>query len=450
MTSKPTTTTAEIHYDDEKLHSSVEVAGEFSNWSPLALSNSEPSTKYSTTVKDLIPGKNYMYKFIIDGTWMLASDGRPITDDDESNVNHFLVAPALKKEESTAPAVATTTENLTSVPATDISSKPEDTDEEKSTVKKTASDAEEEPEAVASTKPLAKDETPAPSAVAADVKPVDKALPVTETKQPEVSTKPESIKKPEPELAVPVKEAAPLEKAKAIEPIAVAAVPATSVSAVPSSNPTISAAGEETTTPDEALNPTAKTVKPTNPTEPVKPAEPVKPVEQAKPVEDLPKEGLAYALTVTDDAAPASDADPAAAALDASAVAPFTNNVVSELPPVAATTQEATTNDSVSRNSSRSVKSPLSTDTSTGKDADGQSHHTYFNQQEQETKLDTASAAPATTSPTTTTTTAGAAPNTTAAETGSGNGAGHASGGADDHKRSWLSRLFSFIARLFK
>jgi hypothetical protein len=429
-TSKPNTTTAEIYYDDENLHSSVQVAGEFSSWDSLPLSNTESSTKYSTVVKDLIPGHSYMYKFIVDGEWILASDGRPITDDDESNVNHFLVAPALEEE----------------------SSKPEDADEEESFVKETAFDAEEEPEALAPTIPLDQGETlvSAPPASSAKVATVDKALAVAETKQPEVSTKPESFKQPEPDLAVPVKEAAPLEKAKAIEPInaadastTTAAAPATTVSAVSSTNPTIpAAAGEETSTPNKALKPTAETVAPT------KPAEPVKPVEQAKPVEDIPAKERPADVTAA--AAPAVPA--AAAAFDASAVAPSTNNVVSQ-PPVSGATHEATTADSVSRNSSRSVKSPLSTETSTGKDADGQSHHTYFNPQEQETKPSFDSASPAsatTTSPAATPATTGTAPNTAGDGSGPGNGAGPASGGADDHKRSWLSRLFSFFARLFK
>lgn len=67
-----------ISYNDGKLHASVEVAGEFSGWNMLPLTRSEEnSTAYSKVIEGLRPGYTYMYKFIVDGQWLLANDGRP-------------------------------------------------------------------------------------------------------------------------------------------------------------------------------------------------------------------------------------------------------------------------------------------------------------------------------------------------------------------------------------
>lgn len=66
----------EISYDDLKPHTTVEVAGEFSDWKPIKLSLTE-GTKYNVKISDVKAGNKYMYKFIIDGNWQLAEDGRP-------------------------------------------------------------------------------------------------------------------------------------------------------------------------------------------------------------------------------------------------------------------------------------------------------------------------------------------------------------------------------------
>lgn len=66
----------EISYDDFKPHTTVEVAGEFSDWKPIKLSLQE-GTRYNVKIDDVKAGNKYMYKFIIDGTWQLAQDGRP-------------------------------------------------------------------------------------------------------------------------------------------------------------------------------------------------------------------------------------------------------------------------------------------------------------------------------------------------------------------------------------
>lgn len=71
----PGTADSIIKYDDSKLHNSVQVAGEFSNWSHLDLLL-KGQTEYSISIKNLNPGQQFMYKFIVDGQWLLASDGR--------------------------------------------------------------------------------------------------------------------------------------------------------------------------------------------------------------------------------------------------------------------------------------------------------------------------------------------------------------------------------------
>lgn len=82
------TTSVDICYDDSKLHSLVEVAGEFSQWAKLPLAHHPApenaaadvsTTQYKRTVDNLVPGDTYMYKFIVDGEWLLASDGRPFS-----------------------------------------------------------------------------------------------------------------------------------------------------------------------------------------------------------------------------------------------------------------------------------------------------------------------------------------------------------------------------------
>lgn len=70
-----------IKYNDSKKHSTVEVAGEFSKWNPCGLTLVEKdgsSTAYSIEIKDLTPDTKYMYKFIVDGQWVLASDDRGV------------------------------------------------------------------------------------------------------------------------------------------------------------------------------------------------------------------------------------------------------------------------------------------------------------------------------------------------------------------------------------
>lgn len=72
------TTQVQIEYDDKKRHNLVEIAGEFSQWNKLEL-HPDIETRYTRIIRDLKPGNSYMYKFIVDGEWLLASDGRPFS-----------------------------------------------------------------------------------------------------------------------------------------------------------------------------------------------------------------------------------------------------------------------------------------------------------------------------------------------------------------------------------
>lgn len=89
-------TAVTIDYNDNKLHKIVQVAGEFNDWTLLDLSLTDPesaisvnghskSTEYAVSVEGLKQGHSYMYKFIVDDTWLLASDGRPISKSFSSN-----------------------------------------------------------------------------------------------------------------------------------------------------------------------------------------------------------------------------------------------------------------------------------------------------------------------------------------------------------------------------
>lgn len=81
-----------ITFSDGTLHSSVEVAGEFSNWEKIPLAGS-PDAFYSVQISNLKYEATYMYKFIIDGVWQLALDGRPLATDLDGNANHILTVP---------------------------------------------------------------------------------------------------------------------------------------------------------------------------------------------------------------------------------------------------------------------------------------------------------------------------------------------------------------------
>lgn len=68
-----------ISYNDGNLYTLVEVAGEFSKWAKLPLTSEANDTLYSRVIEGLKPGHSYMYKFVVDGKWLLASDGRPLS-----------------------------------------------------------------------------------------------------------------------------------------------------------------------------------------------------------------------------------------------------------------------------------------------------------------------------------------------------------------------------------
>ncbi|KAK9246446.1 hypothetical protein V1506DRAFT_520875 [Lipomyces tetrasporus] len=57
----------------QPLPNSVCIAGEFNSWSPAPLLYTDASGRFETTVM-LDEGKSYCYKYVVDGTWLLAPD----------------------------------------------------------------------------------------------------------------------------------------------------------------------------------------------------------------------------------------------------------------------------------------------------------------------------------------------------------------------------------------
>lgn len=78
-----------ITFNDGTLHTSVEVAGEFSNWKKIPM-DVTTGTFYTVQVSNLSCDATYMYKFVVDDVWQLAQDGRPSATDIDGNTNHLL------------------------------------------------------------------------------------------------------------------------------------------------------------------------------------------------------------------------------------------------------------------------------------------------------------------------------------------------------------------------
>ena len=68
------------------VRSEVKLAGQFNDWSPETIEKQEDGT-WSRTMK-LAPGK-YMYRFVVDGDWMV-NDDLPSVVDEGGNRNNML------------------------------------------------------------------------------------------------------------------------------------------------------------------------------------------------------------------------------------------------------------------------------------------------------------------------------------------------------------------------
>jgi hypothetical protein len=84
-----------ITFNDGALHTSVEVAGEFSNWKKIPMV-AAIGTFYTVHVSNLNCDATYMYKFVVDDVWQLAQDGRPSATDLDGNINHLLTVSPLE------------------------------------------------------------------------------------------------------------------------------------------------------------------------------------------------------------------------------------------------------------------------------------------------------------------------------------------------------------------
>jgi Glycogen recognition site of AMP-activated protein kinase len=79
-----------INFDDGLHHSTVQVAGEFSSWAPIDL-NHEQGNQFGLELNELEAGRQYMYKYIVDGEWKLSGkEGERVVDDGKGNLNHVL------------------------------------------------------------------------------------------------------------------------------------------------------------------------------------------------------------------------------------------------------------------------------------------------------------------------------------------------------------------------
>lgn len=406
---KPTTTTAQVDYDDKKLHSSVKVAGEFNSWKPIDLANTHPSTKYTVTVKDLVPGHTYMYKFIIDEEWILASDGRPIISDNNGFVNHSLVAP-VQEEQSDVPFE----ENFPTEEQDSL--KPSNANEEEPVIKETVFDTEEEVEApINSVAAPVKTTQPVPTLpVSSPDVPVIHKTSTVQTKQLKVNNEPESIEKPITE-SVESNKQVPL-------------IEATTVSAVPLDEPSTTNVAKGKEADETTAQPNTERVKSHSY------AEPVNSIDQVKAVEADPARKKSF---TPDSSVPEAELAPTVATTDSGALAVATaSNVTANQPSVSV---QETVSDLPSTSSPGSVKSRLSTDTtSQGKKADTTQYNQHDYQIEQKPN-NHVSTAPAT---------------STSADTGASTsnpvvGPNDREGG-NVNKRSWFSRFFGFFARLFK
>jgi hypothetical protein len=80
-----------VYYDDGQSHDTIEVAGEFNNWAPSAMSKIG-STYWEQTISGLEADRTYMYKFVVDGEWKLQPGEGDIVSDAAGNQNHAVVA----------------------------------------------------------------------------------------------------------------------------------------------------------------------------------------------------------------------------------------------------------------------------------------------------------------------------------------------------------------------
>lgn len=80
----------EIIYDDNVVHSTVEVAGDFNHWQPAPLSL-DSATRYVGVFKDMTPGARFVYKFRVDNKWTILPT-LPVSKDKSGQDNHTVEA----------------------------------------------------------------------------------------------------------------------------------------------------------------------------------------------------------------------------------------------------------------------------------------------------------------------------------------------------------------------
>lgn len=97
-----------IKFDDGQHHSKVEIAGEFTDWQPVAL-GLDKGTTYAAIFDGAEANESYQYKFIVNGQWTLLPN-YPTTTDSSGFVNHCAVAAAAPGHSSFLSGSASPTE----------------------------------------------------------------------------------------------------------------------------------------------------------------------------------------------------------------------------------------------------------------------------------------------------------------------------------------------------
>ncbi|KAI9328966.1 major facilitator superfamily domain-containing protein [Obelidium mucronatum] len=108
--------TAKITWYTPETHHSVIVTGTFDNWSKsVSMTRSDELDAYVADVNipnsQLKPGEKLMYKFIVDGEWMIDSE-EPIESDPSGNINNVFVVSLSSSSTNTTTSSSSSTHNF--------------------------------------------------------------------------------------------------------------------------------------------------------------------------------------------------------------------------------------------------------------------------------------------------------------------------------------------------
>ncbi|KAK9326328.1 hypothetical protein V1517DRAFT_334933 [Lipomyces orientalis] len=160
----------------QPLPDSVCIAGEFNSWSPAPLLYSDASGRFETTVM-LDEGKSYCYKFVVDGTWLLAPNAETVWDNGIENSVVRVSSDVFVKSESELETAAES-EGATVEPKVPVHES-----EAAATESETPATAPEAP-AMEHKAPAAESEAPVPEPEVPPSEPEAPTAPVTQPEDP--------------------------------------------------------------------------------------------------------------------------------------------------------------------------------------------------------------------------------------------------------------------------